>query len=162
MNDIQTFSSRADRVTNGASRRVEQFKRSFYSVFAGWLDDVLTAVQQDSRQCLRNKFWDDNPSNLAKECIPVTSILYVQRKFPFTLYFGTLKKSTLGADCALDLTSVDDICVNMRRFLKWATEDCRQGDRRLGVLDRKCEVVRGVQARNQAAASGQRKTKGSK
>ena len=69
MNDIQTFSRRTDRITNVARRRVEQFKNSFDSVFAGWLEDVLQAVEQDSRQCLRNKFWNDDPSGLAKECL---------------------------------------------------------------------------------------------
>ena len=90
MNDIQTFSRRTDRITNVARRRVEQFKNSFDSVFAGWLEDVLQAVEQDSRQCLRNKFWNDDPSGLAKECLhkrPFLTIVFNKRSF-YTLALG--------------------------------------------------------------------------
>ena len=68
-NDIQTFSKRPDRITNGAEKRVTQFKSSLTTVFNSWLQDVLDAVNTGSRQCLRNKFWGDDPSNLPKESV---------------------------------------------------------------------------------------------
>ena len=64
----------------------------------------------------------------------------------------------MGSDCALDMTSVDAICVNLRQFFEWVLRPCRTGGvKRLETLDRRCEIVRRRQAQNQAAASGLRK-----
>ena len=72
----------------------------------------------------------------------------------------TLQKDYMGSDCALDMTSVDTVCTNLGRFLEWALGSCRRGsDKKLEVLDRKCDIIKNRQAQNQAASSGQRRSK---
>ena len=61
MNDIQTFSRRADRITDGARRRVDQYTRRFKIIFDGWYNDVLEAplYATSANYCLRRRLGYD-------------------------------------------------------------------------------------------------------
>ena len=58
-----------------------------------------------------------------------------------TQHLHNTEKTILGSDCVLDLNSVDDICINLRRFFQWSTETCLAGDTRISKLARRCNKV---------------------
>ena len=54
---------------------------------------------------------------------------------------GNLDKAILGSNCVLDLTSVENICRNLKVFFQWSTENCRAGDRRIATLKKRCDKI---------------------
>ena len=69
MNDIQTFSRRADRITDGARRRVEQYSRRFKIIFDGWYNNIVDYFDnpRQGNQCLILQLWYVNPGKNPKE-----------------------------------------------------------------------------------------------
>ena len=110
-----TFSSKPNEVTDKARRRKEQFQRWFVRIFDIWYIDVTEASKKDARECLTDNFPYDSP--------------------------GNLDKATLGSDCVLELTSIENICKNLKVFFQWSTENCRAGDRRIIKLKERCDKI---------------------
>ena len=101
-------------------------------------------------QKILNPFFEeasDDPYNYGRQCII--------DKFPGNSA-GNLGKDVLGSDCALDMTSIDAICHNLKRFFQWAYEDCNggcgvhidcdghhapQGQLKLDKLEHRCQNI---------------------
>ena len=114
-NDILTFSRKPNIVTDKARRRKQQFQRWFVNIFDVWYRDVTDASNAEARECLTDNFPYDSP--------------------------GNLDRAILGSDCVLDLTSVENICQNLKVFFQWSTENCQAGDRRIATLERRCDKI---------------------
>ena len=63
------------------------------------------------------------------------------------------EKTILGADCALDLNSIENICNNLKRFMEWSLENCKSGDKRIQALERRCEKINQIKTKIQASWS---------
>lgn len=69
INDFNELSKKSDSVTEAAVRRATQINKWFHNVLDGWYQDVKTASESGKRKCLTEKFPDNSPFNLNKECV---------------------------------------------------------------------------------------------
>ena len=72
----------------------------------------------------------------------------------FMSFFINIIKTIFGSDCVLDLYSVDDICLNLKRFFEWSTDNCRAGEKRIQALEKRCENINRIKRNIQATLSG--------
>ena len=122
-NDIYSYSRVPGKITNGAQNRRAQWGDWFFQIVDNWNNEIDDG---EGRKCLTDNFPYDSP--------------------------GDLGKDILGSDCALDMTSIDSICENLKTFLEWSFEGCRT-QRLITRLENRCNNVKRIRNEIQMASA---------